>query len=139
MSLSSKLLALLAALAVAFASGWGYAVHQQHAKEAHDALAQSESNRETEHLQARNKTRIADAITSQRLAAVRDSAVLRDRLREQSAIGSGSKTIAACRSDDSVSAARVLPDDVGADLVGLMEQAEAVSARLRACQALLTE
>ena len=130
---------MLASLAVAFASGWGYAIRQQHAKEAREALAQSEANRETERLQARNTTRIADALTSQRLATVRDSAGLRERLREQYANGAGSETIAACRSDDSANAARLLPERVGADLVQLMEQAEAVSARLRACQALLTE
>lgn len=138
MSLPARLLAALCGLLVAFGVGWGAHVRYRAGMDAREALASSESAREAERLAQRNITRISDALTSERLAADGRTAALRDRLREQSAAGADSAAIVACRADDTATAARVLPADVGGDLAALMDEAETVSARLRACQAAIS-
>jgi len=130
-----KLLAVLVLLAGTFGAGWVGHVRYRAAVDAKDAFALSEANRESERLAARNMQRITDELTSKRLAAERAGADLRERLRKQSEAGASSAAIAACRSDETATAARVLPDDVGSDLAALMGEAEAVADRLRACQA----
>ena len=137
MTLPTRILAMLCALAVSFASGWVVRARYDRAQALQHALDTSEANRETERLQARNMARISDDLTNQRLAAVRSANDLRGRLREQSASGASSPAIAACRSDGTATAARVVPPAVGDDLVALMERAEQVSDQLRACQAVI--
>ena len=139
MSLPARVMAAFLACAVAFAFGWGAAIRYRNGTEAKAQLAQSEANRESERLAARNIARITDDLSSQRLAATRYAADLRGRLREQSEAGTRSTTIVACRNDDTATAARVLPSDVASDLVTLMERAEQVSAQLRACQAIVKQ
>lgn len=138
MSLPARLLAGLCTLLLVFGAGWGAHARYRAGVDAREALDISEAAREAERLAARNMTRITDALTSERLAADGRTAALRDRLRQQSTAGTDSASIVACRSDDTATAARVLPAEVGADLVALVDEAEALSARLRACQALGT-
>ena len=134
MSLPARILAALVAALVAFGAGWGAAIKYRRGVDAESALAQSEANRESERLAQRAQTRITDALTAQRLDAVRAAGNLRDRLREQSEAGASSPAIAACRDDETATAARVVPERIGADLVRVMERAEEVSAQLAACQ-----
>jgi len=138
MSLPARFLAAFLACVVAFAAGWGAAIRYRNGVEAKAQIAQSESSREAERLSARNVARITDDLSSKRIAAVRSAADLRGRLREQSEAGSSSAAIAACRNDAASTAARVVPERVGSDLVALMERAEEVSAQLAACQAVLS-
>lgn len=135
--LPARILAAILAAGVAFGAGWGASSRHRDGIEAAQNLAQSEAARESERLAAQSMTRITDALTAQKLDALRTAGTLRDRLRQQSQAGASSAAVAACRDDEGATAARVVPDGIGADLVTLMERAEEVSAQLAACHAAL--
>lgn len=129
---------MLLALLVAYAAGWGTAIRWRAGRDAVEAVAQSETHRETERLAARKTARIADELTSNRLAADRaaDAAGQRLRLLAQSA---RANRPAACTDGnaDTGPAAGVLRDADRDDLVALAREADAVADRLRACQELV--
>ena len=131
-----SLIAGAVALAAAFGAGWVGHVRYRAGVDAVEALAQAETNRESERLAARNMQRVSDALTKDRIASDRRAADLAGRLRQLSESGASSPTVIACRDDDSATAARVLPPDIGRDLVKAMESCEAVASSLRGFQAM---
>lgn len=129
---------MLLAMLMAYAAGWATAIRWRAGRDAREAVAQSETRRETERLAARNTARISDELTNNRLAADRaaDAAGQRLRLLAQSA---RANRPAACASGsaDTGPAAGVLRDADRDDLVALAREADAVADRLRACQSLV--
>jgi ABC-type transporter Mla subunit MlaD len=82
-TLAARILAHLAALALAAAGGWFAAMSHRDGKEAIEAAAASEANRETERLMAKSRTRIDDE-HNQSLRAVNDRlADALERLRDR--------------------------------------------------------
>ena len=138
MSLAARLLAGLVSLLVAFGAGWGAAIKYTHGKQAEEALDTSENLRETQRLQSRHITRTGDALTKDRITTERSARATDDRLRKLAESRPADHAGCASRSDDTSPAAWALSGDVRSDLVALAAEAEAVSDRLRACQALIT-
>jgi len=138
MSLAARLLAGLVSLLVAFGAGWGAAIKYTNGKQAQEALDTSEALRESERLAARNITRIGDALTQDRISTERTARATADRLRKLAESRPADQAGCASRSDDTSPAAWALSDNARTDLVALAAEAEAVSDRLRACQALIT-
>ena len=124
-----------AALALV-AAGWMACDWRHQASATAEALARSETNRESERLASRNMTRVSDELTRSRLASVRAGADMRERLRIAAEAARASQPSGtACGNDDAAPAIGVVPDSVRERLAGLGDEAEAVSDRLRACQA----
>jgi hypothetical protein len=132
------ILAGLLSLGAAFGGGWAGHAKYRAGVDAEQALAQSETNRESERLAARNTARIGDALTQDRLRSERSSAAVADRLRK---LASESSQPAGCpsRNDDPRPAAGILHDDTRNALVSLSVEADAIADRLRACQALMAQ
>ena len=138
MSLPARILAALCALLVAFSAGWAAAIRWRAAQDARTALAQSEATRETERLANLHMTRVSDALTADRLRSDRAAADAAGRLRQ---LAARTPQPAGCpgRADDTRPAAGQLRDADRDDLVALARDADAVSDRLRACQAVLAD
>lgn len=139
MSLPSRILVLLLVLLAAFATGWGMAVRKAARDAMEEQLKRSESNREAERLASSNMARLTDDLLKARAAGARASADLRGWMREQAASGAASPAIAACRSDETATAARVLPESIQGDLGAGVDEAEDLADRLRVCQGALAE
>lgn len=128
------ILAGLAMLASAFGAGWGGAIKYRNGVDAQAALEQRDANDEAQRIVNRNATRISDALTTDRLRSERAAADLAGELRQYAAASVGPPGCPS-RNDDARTAAELLRDDTARDLVALAREADAVSDRLRACQA----
>lgn len=136
MSLPTRILTALAALAITFSAGWLAHARYRQAADAAAALAQSEASRESERLAARHLSRITDALTQDRLRSQRAAADAGQRLRQLAASTSAPPGCPG-RNEYPRPAAAALHDDARADLVALASEADAVADRLRACQAFI--
>lgn len=137
MSWPARALALLLALAMAFAAGWGVARRQALAQQTEDALAAERGARVIEAQETRRAARIADALTHDRLRSERAAADAAERLRQLAATAPDQPASGACRDPHAGPAAWLLRDADREDLVALARDADAVADRLRACQARL--
>lgn len=133
--LAIRALALLLLLSAAFGAGWGGAIKYRNGVDAQAAVEQRDANDEAQRLANRNATRITDALTYDRLRSERAAADFAGQLREYAAASVGPAPGCPSRNDDARAAAGVLHDDATRDLVALAREADAVSDRLRACQA----
>ena len=133
-----RLLAGALLIAGAFGAGWLGHVKYRAGVDARDALALSETNRESERLAARNMQRVSDALTKDRLASDRLAADASERLRK---LAASTAAAPGCpeRNDDTRPAAGLLHDDALRDIVSLASEADATADRLRACQAVIAQ
>ena len=133
-------LRLLALAGLIAWGGWGqWRVAQYEAQAAADALARSETDRESERLAARNNQRISDELLTaqrQRHAASRASA---QRLRDLAeARAAANATAAACQRYEGAPV-DVIPGAVRERIGELFDEADEISDRLRACQAYVAD
>lgn len=133
-------LARAGAAAALVAAGWMACDWRHQAAATADALARSENNREAERLASRNMTRVSDELTRARLVSVRAGADMRERLRIAAETARTSQSAGpACGNDGSAPAIGVVSDAVRERIAGLVDEAEAVADRLRACQAVVSK
>lgn len=139
MSLSTRILALLAALAVAFSAGFGVALWKSHRDKLADDLASERGARVLEAQGARRAAENADVLTQDRLRTERAAAGASERLRKLAEAAPDPPASCPSRNDDPRAPAAVLHDRDREDLVALAAVCDAVSDRLRAAQRELSE
>lgn len=132
-----KLGALVLALAACFGGGMAYQAHRASVAQLEQDIAAERGARVIEAQQQRHMAEVSDALTSQRLATDRHAAGVEQRLRDIATAAPSPAPGCPGRNDDPRPAASVIPDEARSDLVALAKDADAVSDRLRACQAVV--
>lgn len=135
MSLPARILAALAALLIAFGGGWAAHVRYRAGVDAQDALAKSETDRESERLVARARGKVADDLATRLVAAERSGRDMRERLRSAAAAASAALA-AACPDAPATAPIGLVSDGDRERLAAAIDRAEEVAEQLRAWQAL---
>lgn len=135
MSWPARALAAFVALLVAFGAGWATHVCYRAGVDARDALAQAETNRESERLVARARGKVADELANRLVAAERSGRDMRERMRVAAAASSAALA-ASCPAAQTAAPIGLVSDGGRERLAAAIDRAEEVAEQLRAWQAL---
>lgn len=124
--------------AIALLAGWGYVGHRQAQGLRVEKLEQvsraEANNRQAERESAQKVRVIADELQAEQMDRSRRARSVDDRLRALAAAWAASAASSPACGHDGAPAVAVLPEQTRRDLVALADEADAVAARLRACQ-----